>query len=268
MRIEDFFNQNPVFRVEELDSFLGQKGKNAPQRRNSLLAYHRKKGRIINIKRSLYAVCPYDSSPDTLPVDPYLLAAKITQDGVLAYHSALEFYGRSYSVFNRFYYLSNQRAAPVRFRDYEFHCVRVPLKLREKNCPYFAVDNLDRLGTDARVTSLERTLVDVLDRPDISGSWEEIWRSLESVEFFDIDKIIEYTLLLENATTAAKVGLFLDQHRDTLMVQDNHLKRLYDLKAKQPCYLERSKRQSGRLVSDWNIVVPENILNRTWSEVL
>ena len=84
-----------------------------------------------------------------------------------------------------------------------------------------------------RVTNLERTLVDVLDRPGLSGSWEEIWRSLESVEFFDLDKVVEYALLLGNATTAAKVGFFLEQHRETLMVEDRHLKEL-QVPARQP----------------------------------
>ena len=59
------------------------------------------------------------------------------------------------------------------------------------------------------VTGLERTFVDVLNRPDLTGSWEEIWRSLESVEFFDLDKVAVYVDLFGNATTAAKVGFFL-----------------------------------------------------------
>ena len=49
---------------------------------------------------------------------------------------------------------------------------------------------VDRAGLAVRVTSLERTLVDVLDRTDLSGGWEEIWRSLEMVEFFDLDVVI------------------------------------------------------------------------------
>ncbi|MDO8723214.1 MAG: hypothetical protein Q7J31_13475 [Syntrophales bacterium] len=56
---------------------------------------------------------------------------------------------------------------------------------------------------EVRVTGLERTFVDVLYRPDLSGSWEEIWRSLETVEFFDLDKVAAYVVLLGNATTAA-----------------------------------------------------------------
>ncbi len=45
------------------------------------------------------------------------------------------------------------------------------------------------------------------------GGWEEIWRSLETVEFFDLDRIVEYVLLLGNATTASKVGYYLEEHR-------------------------------------------------------
>ena len=85
---------------------------------------------------------------------------------------------------------------------------------------------------EIRVASLERTLVDVLDRPDLSGSWEEIWRSLESIEFFDLDKVVEYALLLGNATTVAKVGFFLEQHRESLMVEDRHLQPLHEVRPK------------------------------------
>ncbi len=55
-------------------------------------------------------------------------------------------------------------------------------------------------------------------------------RSLESVEFFDLDKVVEYALLLGNATTGAKVGFFLEQHREPLMVEDRHLKALQGLR--------------------------------------
>ena len=38
------------------------------------------------------------------------------------------------------------------------------------------------------------------------------------VEYYHLDKVVEYVELLDNATTAAKVGFFLDQHREQLMV--------------------------------------------------
>ena len=117
------------------------------------------------------------------------------------------------------------------------------------------------------VTALKRPLVDVLDRPDLSGSWEEIYRSLESVQFFDLDRVIEYALLLGKMTTIAKLGFFLEQHSEALMVAEDHLKSLANNLSRQPHYLENTIRKPGRLIKKWNLVVPAEVLERTWEEV-
>jgi hypothetical protein len=94
----------------------------------------------------------------------------------------------------------------------------------------------------------------------------QIWRSLESVEFFDLDKVSLYIDLLGNATTAAKVGFYLEQHRESLMVDEAHLKTFRDRRPRQPHYLERSHRKAGRFVAAWNLVVPEEVYGRSWEE--
>jgi predicted transcriptional regulator of viral defense system len=132
----------------------------------------------------------------------------------------------------------------------------------------FGVSRHKRSGGELRVSNFERTLVDVLDRPELSGSWEEIWRSLASIEFFDIEQVIDYVLLLGNATTAAKVGFFLEQHREDLMVDERHLKPLQALRPHQPHYLLRRRRKRGRWMKKWNLMVPDEILNQSWGEVL
>jgi predicted transcriptional regulator of viral defense system len=268
MKLNEFLSQHDVFTVEELDLFLSEKGSGKPSTRKALLTYYRKQGRIVPVRRGLYAVIPFGSLPDSSPVDPYLLAAKMTNDAVLAYHTALEFHGKAYSVYTRLHYLTTRRSLPVRFRSYEISGVPVPRSLRAKGMEMFGVVRHKRFRVELRVTSLERTFVDVLDRPELTGSWEEIWRSLESVEFFDIDQVVEYVLLLENATTAAKVGFFLEQHKKTLMVDDVHLQPLRKLRPQRPHYLIRRKRQGGRLVKEWNLMVPDEILNQSWGEVL
>ncbi len=266
--LNTFLSQHDVFTVEELDLFLSKEGSGKPNTRKALLTYYRKQGRIIPVRRGLYAVVPFGSSPDSSPVDIYLLAAKMAPDAVLGYHTALEFHGKAYSVYNRLHYLTTRRSLPVKFRSFEIRRVSVPQSLRVKGQEMFGVVRHKRSGSELRVTSLERTLVDVLDRPDLTGSWEEIWRSLESVEFFDIEQIVEYVLLLENATTAAKVGFFLGQHKEPLMVDDVHLQPLRKLRPRQPHYLMRGKRKGGRWVKEWNLMVPDEILNQSWAEVL
>jgi predicted transcriptional regulator of viral defense system len=268
MKHEGFFRKHPVFTSEELNRHLAVMGKPGPRTRESLLAYHRKTGHVILIRRGLYGVIPLGAEPDSYPIDPFLVAAKLTRDAVLSYHTALEIHGRAYSVREHLTYSASRPGSTMTFRSHVFRGVKFPEALRRAKKERFGVVTVDRAGLEVSVTSLERTLVDVLDRPALSGSWEEIWRSLESVEFFDLDKVVKYALLLSNATTTAKVGFFLEQHRDSLMVENSHLEPLLNNRPRQPHYLESTSRKSGRLVADWNLIVPVELLERRWGEIL
>lgn len=50
------------------------------------------------------------------------------------------------------------------------------------------------------------------------------------------------------------------------MVDDGHLAALRAHAPAQPRYLDRG-REPGKLVSPWNLVVPERVLQRSWAEV-
>jgi len=78
--------EHEVFTLNEFHSFLSSKGTNNQHTRKSLLTYYRKQGRITSIKRGLYAVIPTDTQPELFPVDPLLIASKMTSDAVLGYH--------------------------------------------------------------------------------------------------------------------------------------------------------------------------------------
>ena len=267
VRLNEFLDRRAVFTMDELDRFLSDRGSGNTHTRNSLLAYHRRQGRIVHVRRGLYATVPRGMDPETAPVDPFLVAARMTEDAVLGYHTALEFHGRAYSVHWRLVYVSAAKSLPLTFQSHEFRRAPVPPPLLAKGEEMFGVTRHMRSGVKLRVTGHERTLVDALDRPDLTGTWEEIWRSLESVEFFDLEQVIEYTRLLENATTAAKVGFFLEQHREPLMVEETHLDALRKLRPRQPHHLTRGRPRGCRLVKDWNLMVPDEILNRSWEEV-
>ncbi len=267
MRVQDFFNKNPVFRHETFAAFLETTGSRQPKTREALLAYHVKVGHLLRLRRGLYAVVPRGFRPEDYPVDPYLLAGHLAEDAVLAYHSALQFHGKAYSVHHRFTYLTRNARRPFVFRGQKFVAIPFPKVLQAQQAELFGVTTQRHAEGKIRVTSLERTLVDVLVRPDLGGGWEEVWRSLESVEYFDLDQVIEYTLKLQSATAVAKVGFFLEQHRDALMVDESHLALLRKHTPKQPCYLERSRRAAGKLVPSWNLVVPPAVLEHAWQEV-
>jgi predicted transcriptional regulator of viral defense system len=266
--VEDFFARRPVFTLAELGAWYSSRRTPGVRTLEPLLAYHARRGRLVRVRRGLYAAVPPGTGGATLIVDPFLLAGRMTDDAVLAYHTALEFHGKAHSVSERFLYLTARAARPLTFRGQRFIGLPIRAPLRAKKAGYFGVVAADRMGLDVRVTGLERTMVDVLDRPRFGGGWEEIWRSLESVEFFDLDAVVEYALLLGNATTIAKVGFYLEQHRTPLMVRDEHLERLRAHRPREPHYLSRRERKPGRLVTGWNLIVPSEVLEQRWQEVL
>lgn len=109
--------------------------------------------------------------------------------------------------------------------------------------------------------------MDVLDRPDLARRLGGDLALAGDGGILRPGRVIKYTLLLENATTAAKVGFFLEQHKEALMVEVSHLESLRAYRPRKPHYLMRGQR-GGRLVSEWNLVVPLEVLDRSWQEVV
>jgi predicted transcriptional regulator of viral defense system len=263
----DYFAAHPVFRFEDFVSAHRPGRPRKPTASKAVLQQHLRADHLLHIRRGLYAAVPRRTSPEDLHVDPFLLASRLAPDAVVAYHAALQLHGRAHSLSWRMPYLTCTRAKPFEFRGTRFVPVPVPPELRRLPDLGGGIVEVSRDGLPVRVTTLERTMVDVLDAPRHGGGWEEIWRSLESVEFFDVDAVTEYALKLGSAVTVAKVGFFLEQHRDELMIEDSHLERLQEHAPSHPMYLERGRRESGKFLSRWNLVVPERVLNRTWAEV-
>jgi len=265
MKVDRFLARHPVFTWDEFAAFCAAGGTQGLRSAEALLAYHVKAGNLLRARRGLYATVPPGMSPDAAPVDPYLLATRSTDDAALAYHTALEVHGVAYSAYERVLFVTRHASRPWSFRSVEYRPVAVPRALLEKDAADAQVTTVDRAGLDARVTTLERTMVDVLARPELGGGWEELWRSLEAVSFFDLEAVIKYALLLDNSTTAAKVGFFLEQHMEALSVDEVHRLRAYA--PRHPHYVDRNADGDNTFLRGWNLVVPTALVTRSWQEV-
>lgn len=266
--IIDFFERYPVFTQVEYRKFLLSQGTINPNTQRELLAYHLKKRHIIRIRRGLFARIPaaFRDRTKDFPVDLYLVAGRITQDAIIAYHSAFDLHGVSYSLHHQYLYLSVQLIRPFKFNEADFIRLPFPNSLLAQHATEFEVISVDRQGLNIKVTSLERTLVDVLDRPNYGGGWEEIWKTADHISILNLDKIINYANLLNNATTTAKLGFFLEHFKQQFGVDESSLKSLEAQKPSGIHYLERGKRESGKLLKRWNLVVPTHILEHSWDE--
>ncbi len=266
MKPSAWFAAHPVFRVEEFIDAHAAAGRSR-RGSESVLRQHVLAGHLIHVRRGLYATVPAGVPADRAPVDPYLLASRLTADAVVAFHAALQFHGYAYSSWRRYDYLTASRDQPLHFRGADFTPAQEPATLRQRKDRGGGIETRHHSGGEVRVTILERTLVDVLDAPERIGDWEEIWRSLSMVPFLDLDLVVWLVQAGRPAITAARVGFFLDHpaHREALFVTEAHLAPLRALAPRQPRYLDR-RRTPGRLVRGWNLIVPETVLEQDWEE--
>ena len=225
--------------------------------RGSALRYARSKGIVVQVKRGLYL-----NSVAKLPVDPYALLHRGFPSPVVSHHSALELHGYAYSCRNIHTTFTDTDQRPFQFRRDTFVAVAFPKVLRDKHLTRTETVKVSRLGQHLTATSLERTLVDCLARPDLSGGLEEVWRGFDSASAdLDADRLCRYVVLLENKTLAGLVGLLFDQLSIHVSKKSRELLRRH---APITPHYAGAARGEGTLVRDWNVVVPRSLAERTW----
>lgn len=268
MSIEQFFYEHPVFSRSDFVRWRKKSGDITTQAISTTLHYYIKKERIKLIQRELYAVVPPNQTPETVLVDSYLIAACATRNSssILAYHTALELHGVAYSAFGQLTYLTTQKNKPFQFQGNWFQPVLMPTRLQKKHQEMFGVQTINRQGMEIKITNLARTFVDVLDRVELSGGWEEVCRSLSNMVAFNIDEAIEYCLLFDNARLAAKLGYFLEQRQGAFTVNLAQLKPLLSAKPTIPQYLSTNTLEPCKLIKRWNLLLPISVIQRVWEE--
>ncbi|MEM1244392.1 MAG: transcriptional regulator, partial [Pseudomonadota bacterium] len=160
--IEKFFYEHPVFRFEEFAKWKKDNASDTETAVYQSIHYYIQTKRIIRIKKALYAVIPPNETEESVSVDPYLIAGKASEDSVLGFHTAMELYGMAYSVFQQFYFLSQQKIKPFIFSDQYFQPVSLSKNLLKADKQQLEVDVINREGVNIKITSIERTFVDVL----------------------------------------------------------------------------------------------------------
>jgi predicted transcriptional regulator of viral defense system len=262
MTPERFLATHHVFTRRELEEALSQDGKSrSPRTISSHLRRWSKQGRLVQVKRGVYLRAEAeDSGLDLLPV-----ASRMAEDSTLAYHTALEVHGYAQSLFETLYFATWTKTKPLTFRGRRFVPVQPPSQLRRSGLKDGWTETLERSGVTFRTTTLERTLVDVLDRPDLSGGLEESWRSCLAIPGLDLRELENYVKVVGSRILAAKVGFFLERRKDELAVSGALLDRLHSLQPRVPVYMDRGR--SGRVVSAWNLVAPAELLHGAWEAV-
>jgi predicted transcriptional regulator of viral defense system len=263
----DFLANHPVFRLEEFSAFKALNQSTNLQTRRAHLAHYVKTGRLIRVRRGVYASVPPGHRGPSFQVDPYQVASKLAPDAVLAFHTSLQFQGYAQTLWSTYTILAKGIQANFKFQDVRYRTVTLPEKSVQSTASDDQVLQRDHGGLQVRYTSLERTLVDCLDRPKWgSKEFEELWKSYESVPYLNVQKVVAYAVALGSKVTAAKTGFFLEQNQARWKVDPAELKPLDACLPARLAYWQKSAVGKCEVVPRWHLLVPTNILQRHWEE--
>jgi len=268
--IYDFLVTHPVFSREDFVAYREAKGCSVhPAAIKKLLLHYCSSCVIVRLRQNLFAA-NITKAKQVYP-NTYLIAASMTSDSVLAYHTAMMVRGESYSMLNRHYYLSLRHVRPFVYRNQAYQALMPPKNLRKQGLSFIETDTLMIHDKPVKVTSLERTLVDSLYSPDFAGGWEELWRNFGRAASLRWDALQAYVDLFDDKRLHAKLGFYLSMRQTQgLAVPDTVLTALALRSPKQASYIDIPERfspkQRWRFIKPWQLIVPEELVNQSFEE--
>ena len=209
---------------------------------------------IAKVRRGLYEIIPTERIGKQKPVaDKFLLGRKIVEPYCFAYHTALELHGVANSAMYNTVYV----ASPSQFRSFAYDGVEFKwTPRRQLTGSEYAIWRTSRI----RVTDGERTIVDCLDRVDLAGGFEELYKSLLAMRNVNPQRLRECARMTGKKVILNKLGFFLSlpRIREVWSIDEIELAKLREGLSPRIFYFETSKGQ-GRLSREWNLIVPNNI---------
>lgn len=257
MKTYDLFRTHSVFSLGEAREALTPRG--GQMETVERLKYHLESERLKHVSRGVYAVVPAGVAVAQFRPDPFLVAAAARLDGIFSYHSALELLGVAHTVWSHCTLYVARRRRPIVLDDATIRFLDHPGPLSTKSLRHTGTRRVERQGRILETTGPERTLVEGFRRPALAGGLEELVSSAGAFPVLDLDLLMEILRRYGIANLWAATGWFLERFQKDFHVPPEFLARLESHRPHSPQYLDRGRR-GGKLVSRWNLILPDVLL--------
>ncbi len=218
-----------------------------------------KKGKLARIKRGLFCIQPPGNSGLTRSgySQNWLLIAKALAGNnpyFISYYSAMQLHAMTGQSIQTVF-----MSLPVQFRlpnqlQIPIHFVTISPKrfwgLEEKWVTQEA---------KVWVTDKERTVLDILDRPDLAGGFSEICRALWMIRNdIDSSKLIAYAKRFASYAAAKRLGFIMEEMS---IGQGNDIEKLSHFIKSSSSYalLDPTAKKTGCYLKDWHLLVNQDI---------
>lgn len=211
----------------------------------SRLRQGKKKNLFASVRRGVYMPVEIDNK--------FIIGCNAVQDGVLAYHSALEYYLLQTQEFNEMYIHSTQNFRPFEYlgETYSYKKLKFLNNVVEIN---------DSSGYALRVTSISQTLVDCMYNINLAGGIEELMYALAECP---ADGIVEEELLhclelYDNKSLWQRAGFLFSIFQKKLHLSDDFFRKCKRAMGNNQSYIINPY-FCNSFDKEWNLCIPDNL---------
>lgn len=208
---------------------------------------------LQRIGRGRYLRIPAKNGPEAIPeTNPFRLGSHLVDPYYFAYGTAANFHGLVTQA-PRTYMLATtvdterELREPIAFRI----VTTVPRK-------FFGWEETERYGETVKVTDLDKTLLDCLDRQDLAGGLPGVVQAISQAKpRIDADRLGRYVKRFETGSLAQRLGYLLERVRPQVEVDKALIETLRSHQTSSYVHLGSPARYGtqGDHDSEWKVIV-------------
>lgn len=216
-----------------------------------------KKGWLAPVVPGIFELIPAERGEVAfVDTNPLALGSVLADPYAFAYSTAAYFYGLTTQASTMVFLQTNTgKTHTVTARSKAYRMIAVPDDL------FFGIETANAYGSSVKMTDPEKTVLDSLFRPEISGDIPEVAAMLwQGKNRFDWQKLTDYVFKFKSQSLIQRLGFLLDELN--IEIPFTQRERLLQQVDKNFCYLGRRAKwgQGGKQNITWQVIqnIPEN----------
>ncbi|MCD8307764.1 MAG: hypothetical protein LUD51_06040 [Clostridia bacterium] len=194
----------------------------------------------------------YTGEPE---VDRFEIATALRPEGCCAYRSALEYYGLLDQRYDEVQLVSSRQEEPVLIDGTEYRTYRSRLKDG-------VMEATGSADAPVRVTDVERTMLDCLDRLDLGGGLQDVFNALCKVRNASEEKLLKHLEAYGHKFLYKKAGCLLSIINPPY-ISGEFLDICLEMSSKRADDIRPTKGIPSIFSKEWNLYVPSYIAKKS-----
>lgn len=183
--------------------------------------------------------------------DAILIAVKSIKKAYLSHYTALTIHGFAERYTTQLYITTTKHQRNINYHEIKIKFIQtIPKK-------FFGYKTMTYSNENIQVSDLERTIIDIINKPKYAGGWIETINCLKNLDEINYKKLISYLKKYNNKTTARKIGYIID-NLNNLNPSQKTIEEIKELSGSNDLYFDTTKR--GTYSQNWNLIIPEKVL--------